>query len=160
MLEKDKTSSRDESLLKEIRENYSAFELDWKAIREEGDKDMLAVSGDPWEAKEREFRDKYDRPVMTWDELYPYVNQLVNDPRQNKRAIKINPRGAGASNVTAQLREDKMREIQYNSRAQSAFTTAFQGAAERSYGWFGINARLVADGLTEDQYKELVKDSP
>ena len=146
--------------MQEIRENYTTFEEAWRPVREEGDKDMLAVGGDPWEAKEREFRDKYDRPVMTWDELSPYINQLVNDPRQNKRAIKINPRGAGATDVTAQLREDKMREIQYNSRAQSAFTTAFQGAAERSFGWFGVNSRLVADGLTEEQYNELVKDSP
>src|SRR5882672_5829734 len=147
-------------ILKEIRENYTIYKEVWRPIIEEGDKDMLAVGGNPWETKEREFRDKYDRPVMTWDELSPYINQLVNDPRQNKRAIKINPRGAGATNVTAQLREDKMREIQYNSRAQSAFTTAFQGAAERSYGWFGINARLVADGLTEDQYNELIKTAP
>jgi len=147
-------------ILKEIRENYTIYKEVWRPIIEEGDKDMLAVGGNPWETKEREFRDKYDRPVMTWDELSPYINQLVNDPRQNKRAIKINPRGAGATNITAQLREDKMREIQYNSRAQSAFTTAFQGAAERSYGWFGINARLVADGLTEDQYNELIKTAP
>src|SRR6266850_1445782 len=147
-------------IIKEIRENYTIYKEVWRPILEEGDKDMLAVGGNPWETKEREFRDKYDRPVMTWDELSPYINQLVNDPRQNKRAIKINPRGAGATNITAQLREDKMREIQYNSRAQSAFTTAFQGAAERSYGWFGINARLVADGLTEDQYNELIKTAP
>lgn len=147
-------------LLKEIRENYTVFSEEWRPIREEGDKDMLCVSGDPWDAKEREFRDKYDRPVMTWDEFSPYVNQLVNDLRQNKRAIKINPRGAGATSITAQLREDKVREIQYNSRAQSAFITAFQAAVERSFGWFGINARLVADGLTEDQYKELAESNP
>jgi hypothetical protein len=147
-------------ILKEIRENYTTFYEGWRPIIEEGDRDMLCVAGDPWDAKEREFRDKYDRPVMTWDELSPYVNQLVNDLRQNKRAIKINPRGAGATPVTALLREDKMREIQYNSRAQSAFITAFQGAVERSVGWFGINARLVADGLTEEQYNELAKTSP
>jgi hypothetical protein len=155
-LEQDPSSP----ILREIRENYTIYEEAWRPIREEADKDMCAVAGDPWESKEREFRDKYDRPVMTWDELSPYVNQLVNDPRQNKRAIKINPRGAGATNVTALLREDKMREIQYNSRAQSAFTTAFQGAAERSFGYFGINARLVANGLTEEQYEEMVKTSP
>ncbi len=148
------------ALLKEIRENYTIFKQEWQPIVDEGDRDMLAVGGDPWEAKEREFRDKYDRPILTWDELSPYVNQLVNDLRQNKRAIKINPRGAGATPVTALLREDKIREIQYNSRAQSAFTTAFQAAVERSFGWFGINARLVADGLTEDQYAELVRESP
>ncbi len=129
------------ALLKEIRENYTIFKQEWQPIVDEGDRDMLAVGGDPWEAKEREFRDKYDRPILTWDELSPYVNQLVNDLRQNKRAIKINPRGAGATPVTALLREDKIREIQYNSRAQSAFTTAFQAAVERSFGWFGISYR-------------------
>src|SRR5258708_7037868 len=79
------------ALLKEIRENYTIFKQEWQPIVDEGDRDMLAVGGDPWEAKEREFRDKYDRPILTWDELSPYVNQLVNDLRQNKRAIKINP---------------------------------------------------------------------
>lgn len=147
-------------LLKEIRDNYTDFERDWRPIREEGDTDMRYVSGNPWSDTDRSFREKYDRPIMTFDELSPYINQLVNDPRQNKRAIKINPRGSGATNVTAQLREDKIREAQYNSRAQSAFTTAFQCAAERSFGWFGINSRLVADGLTEDQYEELVSTAP
>jgi hypothetical protein len=148
------------SLLEEIRENYLTFYEGWRPILEEGDRDALCVAGDPWDAKEREFRDKYDRPVLTWDELSPYVNQLVNDLRQNKRAIKINPRGAGATSATALLREDKIREIQYNSRAQSAFVTAFQGGVERSFGWFGINSRLVADGLTEDQYEELARTNP
>src|SRR5258708_37872060 len=120
-------------IMKEIRENYASYTEAWRPIREDGDKDMLAVGGDPWEAKEREFRDKYDRPILTWDELSPYVNQLVNDLRQNKRAIKINPRGAGATPVTALLREDKIREIQYNSRAQSAFTTALQAAVARRF---------------------------
>jgi hypothetical protein len=147
-------------LLKEIRQNYTDFYEGWRPILEDGDTDMRYVSGNPWDEKEREFRDKYDRPVMTFDELSPYINQLVNDPRQNKRAIKINPRGAGATNVTAQLREDKMREIQYNSRAQSAFTTGFEGAACRGFGWYGVNSRLVANGLTEEQYDELVKTAP
>lgn len=153
-------TDRNSPILKEIRENYTCFEEVWRPIREEGNKDMRYVAGNPWDEKDRSFREKYDRPVMTWDELSPYINQLVNDPRQNKRAIQINPRGNGATNVTAMLREDKIREIQYNSRAQSAFTTAFQGAAERSFGYFGINARLVADGLTEDQYREMAEKSP
>lgn len=121
---------------------------------------MRYVAGDPWSPKDREFRRKYDRPCMTFDELSPYINQLVNDPRQSKRAIKISPRGSGATPLTAQLREDKIREIQYNSKAQSAFTTAFQGAAERSYGYFGIGARLVANGLTDEEYDRLVKETP
>jgi hypothetical protein len=154
------SDSKNETLLKEMRDNFSYFSEAWQSIREKARKDMLYVAGDPWDSNEREFRVKHDRPVMTWDELSPYINQLVNDPRQNKRAIEISPRGSGATNVTAQLREDKIREIQYNSRAQSAFTTAFQGAAERSYGYFGINSRLVANNLTEEEYERLRTESP
>lgn len=149
-----------EKLLKEIRENYTTFLEVWQSIRDEAKTDMRYVSGDPWESGDREFRRKHDRPCMTFDELSPYINQLVNDPRQNKRAIKVSPRGSGATPLTAELREDKIREIQYNSKAQSAFTTAFQGAAERSYGYFGVGARLVAAGLTDEQYDKLAKESP
>ena len=146
-------TDRNSPILKEIRENYTCFEEVWRPIREEGNKDMRYVAGNPWDEKDRSFREKYDRPVMTWDELSPYINQLVNDPRQNKRAIQINPRGNGATNVTAMLREDKIREIQYNSRAQSAFTTAFQGAAEEASatlgsmrGWLRTASRKTSTG--------------
>ena len=150
----------DDKLLSEIRTNFTAFMEAWQSIRSEAKTDMRYVAGDPWTSADREFRRKHDRPCMTWDELSPYINQLVNDPRQNKRAIKISPKGSGATPLTAELREDKIREIQYNSRAQSACSTAFQGAAERSYGYFGINARLVASGLTDEQYDELAKENP
>lgn len=149
-----------EKLLKEIRENYDYFTEVWEPVRREAKKDMRYRAGDPWEPNEREFRVKNDRPVMTWDELSPYINQLVNDPRQNKRAIKINPKGSGATEQTALLRENTIRDIQYNSRAQSAFTTAFQGAAERSYGYFGVNQRLVASNLTDMQVKQLAEEDP
>jgi hypothetical protein len=152
--------AKNDKLLKEIRENYTYFSEAMHDIREAAKKDMKYVSGNPWEDTEREFRRKHDRPIMSWDELSPYINQLVNDPRQNKRSIKVSPRGSGATNQTAQLREDHIRALQYNSRAQSAFTTAFQGAAERGYGYFGINARLVANNLTDEQYEDLVKKDP
>jgi len=101
------------------------------------------------EAKERAFRDKYDRPVMTWDELSPYINQLVNDrARINARSRSI--LASWSDGVTAQLREDKMREIQYNSRAAERVHERVSRCSERSFGWFGVNSRLVADGLTKN----------
>lgn len=156
------TKQSNTSLLKEIRENYTYFLDAWRDIREEARTDMRYVSGDPWDPREREARSQKgsERPCMTWDELSPYINQLVNEPRQNKRAIKINPKGFGATDKTAELRENKIREIQYNSRAQSALTTAFQGAAERSYGYFRIGARLKCENLSEKQFDQLAKESP
>lgn len=149
-----------EKLLKEIRENFRYFQEEWREIREEARIDMRYISGDPWEPDDKKFRIDNDRPCMAWDELSPYINQLINDPRQNKRAIKINPKGSGATDKTAELRENTIRDIQYNSRAQAAFTTAFQGAAERSYGYFGIGARLVATNLSDEQIADLSEQDP
>lgn len=135
--------TQDEALLKEIRENYSYYLEAWRSIREEAQIDMRYVAGDPWDPKDRKFREDNDRPCMTWDELSPYVNQLINDPRQNKRAIKVAPVGSGANDATAELRGDIIRGIEYNSKAQSAYTTGFQGAAERSYGYWRVGKRYV-----------------
>lgn len=132
------------ALLKEIRDDFTYYCDEWREIREEAKTDMRYVAGDPWDPKDRQFREDHDRPCMTWDELSPYINQLVNDPRQNKRAIKVSPAGAGADDDTAELRGNIIRAIEYNSKAQSAYTTGFQGAAERSYGYWRIGKRFVS----------------
>lgn len=142
---KDKNGrpEQDSTILKEIRDNFAYYTDSWRDIREEAKTDMRYVSGDPWDPKDRKFREDNDRPCMTWDELSPYVNQLINDPRQNKRAIQVNPIGSGANDKTAELRGNLIRAIEYNSKAQSAYTTGFQGAAERSYGFWRVGKRYV-----------------
>lgn len=138
-----KSKDSDEVILKEIRDNYAYYLDSWREIREEARVDMRYVAGQPWEPKDKEFREANGRPCMTWDELNPYINQLINDPRQNKRAVKVDPVGSGANDKTAELRGNIIRTIEYNSKAQSAYTTAFQGAAERSYGYWRIGKRYV-----------------
>jgi portal protein len=134
---------KDSELLEEIRDEFKYYEEAWRDIREEARHDMRCVAGDPWDEKDRQFREDNDRPCMTWDEINPYINKLVNDPRQNKRSIQVDARGAGASDKTAEFRGNLIREICYNSKAQSAFTTGFQGAVERSYGFWRIGSRYV-----------------
>lgn len=139
----DKNYDPQSSLLKECRDNFAWYHEEWHDPRQEADTDMRYISGDPWDPEERAIREDADRPCMAWDELSQYINQLVNDPKQNKRAIKVDPRGAGANDKTAEYRGNLIREIETNSKAQYAYTTAFQGACERSYGYFRIGKRFV-----------------
>lgn len=127
----------------EIRQLYSFDKQEWDPIRTEGDKDMRYVAGDPWEPQERRNREKVNRPVLNADELSQYVNQTVNEVRANKRAVKFSPVGNGANDKTAAFYADKMREIEYRSRAQIAYTTAFQNAVERSFGFVRVNSRYL-----------------
>lgn len=129
----------DDALLKEIRERFDYAFSQWEEIRKEADKDVRFVSGDTWDAEDRALR--VGRPVLNLDQLGQYVNQLVNSFRQNPRAAKVSPAGDGATEKTANLRADRIREIEYQSHAQEAYTVAGEDAATRSYGF----CRIVAE---------------
>src|SRR5215472_8298194 len=105
--------------IEEIRQEYKDFAAAWHDIREEGRTDMRHVAGDPWDPKDRRDRKSANRPCLTLDELGQYVNQLINDIRQNKRAAKLAPKTENASTQTANFRQDLIRQIEYESNAQS-----------------------------------------
>jgi Phage P22-like portal protein len=132
-----------EKLLAEIRDRYDYALTCWQDIREEARTDMLYCSGNPWPESERLRREQAGRPCLVMDELSQYTNALVNDIRQNKRAVKVVPRGYGANDQTAELRGDLIREIEYKSNAQSAYACGFENMCNRSYGGWKIVRRYV-----------------
>lgn len=139
------TPKKDEALLREIRERWTYAFDQWRDIRAEGAIDMRYVAGDPWEPKDRQARADAGRPCLSLDELSQYVNQLINDVRQNSRAVKVTPIGDGANDETARVRADLIRQIEYRSNAQMAYTTMFENAVQRSFGYLRVVAQYVGD---------------
>src|SRR5215472_16810088 len=92
---------QDDKLLDEIRERYRYASDAWRDTRDEAQTDMRFVSGDPWEEHNRRERADAGRPCISLDEIGQYLNQCINDLRQNKRGIQINPKGNGATDKTA-----------------------------------------------------------
>jgi hypothetical protein len=128
----------DEEILIEVRDRFAYCEDQWQYIRQEAQTDMEYVSGNGWPEKEKKKRQDASRPCLSFDELGQYINQLINDVRQNKRAIRVVPRGNGANDKTAELRGNLIREIEYKSNAQTAYATAFESLCQRSYGYWKI----------------------
>ncbi len=139
-LDRDDTLTGDEALLKEIRERYEYATERWRKIREESQTDRRYVCGNPWSDTDRTARK--DRPCISHDELNQYVNHAVNNARQNKRGIKVDPVG-DTEERDSELRQDIIRTAEYRSRAQAAYLTAYQAMLEGSYGFFGISRRYV-----------------
>lgn len=148
--EKD-NSPEDEMLLEEIRKNYDYGTDELRDIRAEANIDMRYVSGDPWNPKDRKAREDADRPCISLDEINQYTNQIVNEVRANKRAIKVTPDGDGATDKTAELRAGWIRQREYASHAQETYTTAFENCVNRSFGW----GRIIAKWVTGKPYQEL-----
>jgi hypothetical protein len=135
----------DEALLAEIRDRFDYCQDQWKDVRDEAKTDMLYVSGDPWSQADRLRREQAGRPCLVMDEYSQYANQIINDIRQNERAVEVVPRGFGANDKTARLRGDLIREIEYKSNAQAAYCAAFENMLNRSYGGWKIVRRYVSD---------------
>jgi hypothetical protein len=125
----------------------------WADIVDEGQVDMRCIGGDTWEPSDRQMREAAARPCLSLDEFGQYVNQIINDVRQNKRAIKVTPLGNGANDQSAALRADLFRQIEYRSNAQQAYTTMFENAVQRSYGYLRVKPRYVSD---RSRHQELI----
>jgi hypothetical protein len=147
--------SKDEELLTEIRDRYKAYETAWAKIREERNTDVKYISGDPWTTEDRRARKDAGRPCINHDELSQYVYQTVNSMRQNRRGIKVDPRGEGSSDQTAALRQDIVRTIEYDSNGPSIYAKAYQDMVEGSYAFFRVSRKYVSE-----QYAEPDEEDP
>ena len=139
-----KTESPTEQLLKDIREDFAYFRDYWRENYEEAKTDLRFVSGDPWEQDERREREDNKRPVVCPDELDQYLNQAINNLRQNQLAIKVEPAGEQAKDEDAERRSDIIRGIEYQSNAQSAYSNAYSSAINCGFGYFRITTKIVS----------------
>lgn len=140
-----------EAFLKKVRDRYRKASDYWKPIKDEAAEDMKYITGDPWTEKEKEARRQQHRPALASDELQQYLNQVINQGRQQKRGIKIMPKGAGSNDQTATLLQDIIRSIEYNSVAQeNAYIPADEDQIQRSYGFYRLTRQYVGDTFRQE----------
>lgn len=143
--------AKDDALIEEIRDRFTYASNEWAAIRREGSLDMRYIAGDPWDPKDRKARTDAGRPCLSLDELGQYVNQVINDLRQNKRGIVVSPVGFGANDKTAEFLQGRIRDLEYRSNAQQAYTTMAENAIQRGYGYLRIRSKYTLDDAGFDQ---------
>ncbi len=140
---------KDDELLKRIRHRYRYAHDKWRRNRDEGQKNMRYVSGDPWDDEDRMARK--NRPTVCADQLNQYVNQVVNTARQNPRGVVVDPAGDGATDALAEYRENRIRAIEYGCNAQQAYINGLQAAVERNIGYWKVTRAYVSDDSEEQE---------
>lgn len=128
-----KPSKEDAKILEEIRTRYDYAKTQWDPIIAEGRTDLQYIAGQTWDQEDK--KQRAGRLTLQFDQIGQYLNQVVNAWRQNKRAIKVSPRGDGATEDSARIRANRIRQIEYESKAQEAYVAAFTGSLERSFGY-------------------------
>jgi hypothetical protein len=145
---------KNETLLQEIREDYTYFRDFWADNHKEMKTDLRFISGDPWEPDDRRNREDNNRPVLCPDELSQYQNATINNLRQNKRAIKVSANGSGATDKDAERRSAIISAIEYKSNAQGAYTNAFENQINCGMGFFRITTKTISK---EDEVEPRIK---
>jgi hypothetical protein len=135
------TSMSEEDVLRVARTRLTLAEEAESDIRRQALDDLKFRAGIQWPETIQQERERDGRPCLVINRLPQFVQQITNDQRQNRPAIKVHPVTDGADSDTAKIIQGLIRHIEYNSNAEAAYDTAFESAVTNGFGYF----RIVTD---------------
>jgi hypothetical protein len=119
--------------------------------------DLRFVSGKQWDDSVANERKQAERPVMTFNRLHTFVQQVANEARNARPQIKFSPLDAfeadAANPETAEAMEGHARAIQRKSKADVAYDTAITYSASGSFGYFGLTTDYLDDKTNRVELK-------
>lgn len=137
------------SILDRAMKRLKACEDAESENREEALKDFkFAQLGEQWD--DDMLRDREGRPSLVVNKLAQYINQVVNEQRQSQQGIKVVGVDDKADRTVAEIETGLIRNIEYLSKADLAYDTAYEHAVTGGFGFFGVTT-CYADEDTFDQ---------
>lgn len=140
-------------VLKTAKDQWKSCKDHWGDIYRKALEDLRFLSDEPfaqWDEREATARTNVGRPVFQVDQLTQYVHQVINDIRMNTPSINIIPADDQADPETAQVIEGRIRAIEYESQASSAYDLAADFAIKSSIGFL----RVDHDYTTKDGFEQ------
>jgi hypothetical protein len=141
--------------VKEALKRYQIAEEAEAEWRRDAREDLRFVAGEQWNWQARNVRENAGLPCFTINRIPTFLNQIINEIRQNNPSIQVDPVTGGATRDTADTLAGLIRQIEQHSAA----TTAYQNAA-----WYSVAAgkgyfRLVNEyeGFENNDQKLVIK---
>jgi len=147
-------SEADQEILKRIQKRRDlAFEA-WKDSREKQLEDLKFCDPEnQWPEAERAKRRAQGRPCLTVPRIQTFIDQLVNDERQNRSEPRVHPVNDGASKETAKIIQGYMRHVEMQSSADFAYDRASESQKRCGIGFM----RLVTDYIGPESFDQDMK---
>lgn len=142
--------STDEKILADARARFRLAEEAEHDIRNQALDDLRFRAGEHWPTELKQARDLDGRPCLTINRMPQFIQQVTNDQRQNRPSIKVHPVDDKADPKTAKRYQGLIRHIEYNSNADVAYATAFEGAVTHGFGYF----RVVTDYVSPTGFEQ------
>jgi hypothetical protein len=112
-----------DELLRTIRENYKIAIDFWDENfrRFKNSLEFLEGKSGHWDTAEQEKRSRRNQACLTMKVVNKYAKKLVGEIRLNKISINVTPGSKDADFQTAKAIKGKIKDIEYNSTAESIY---------------------------------------
>lgn len=143
--------SSDQSIVDEAKDYYDLVISADSDNRAEALADKEFLRGDQWDVKARRLREVEQRPCLTINVLPSFIQQVVNDQRQNKSNIKTHPVDDQDEEVN-EIAQGLIKHIEYASNADVAYNRALTSATEIGFGYW----RIITDYQSEKSFDQSI----
>jgi len=152
---KDTEKDTDEKLIARAKERFTASMSEEALQRDEMSRDLKFVrlgGVHQWDDAAVSSRQMVgqERPILTINRIAAFNNQVINEIRQNRPAIKIRPCDDHADAETAEILQGIIRNIESQSNAGIAYETAAANMVDAGLGYF----RIIPQYITNDAWEQ------
>lgn len=134
------SKEKEYDLLEEALERFDEAQSFYSDNFEKGKEDYgFSLGIGQWDAADEAARKRDGLPCLVLNQLDPYVNQVVNDARQMRPAIRVSPVDDNADIDTAEVFAGIIRNIERQSKANLAYDVAVANAARAGIGWIRVS---------------------
>ena len=146
---------KQDEILARARMHFDQCEEAERPRRELALQDLKFRAGEgQWDEAIKAARVQAKKPCLTINVLPSRERQILNDQRQNRQAIKVNPVDDNADPDTAEVLQGIIKHIEYISHADVAYDTAFAAVVRTGGpGW----VRIVCDFETPTSFQQVPK---
>ncbi|KKK77356.1 hypothetical protein LCGC14_2854430 [marine sediment metagenome] len=116
----------DAELMRIARDRYQLAVDHDQDNRDAGIEDLEFMAGDQWPEEIRRERNEDGRVILTINRMPAFVNQIINDIRQNRPSIKVRPVDDTSDDAIADIYTGLIRHIEHASDAMVAYVTAME----------------------------------
>lgn len=149
----EKQAERRQAFLARARALFKMSADAESEIRRDMLDDLRFYNSEQWPQQIKMERTLDGRPCLTINRLPQFIRQVVNQARQSRPAIQVNPVDNGADPDTAEVFQGLVRMIERNSRAHIAYATANEHQAIMGRGYW----RILADYAADDKFEQEIR---
>lgn len=105
--------------------------------------DVQFSIGKQWPSDIETNRVQEGRPCLVMNRIPQNLKLIINEQRQNRPSITVNPVGDGADVDTAEIEQGIIRHIEVNSESEIAYDHAFESMLRGGIGWMRCITKYV-----------------